>query len=206
MIINSFKFKDRLTCPNCKKEIINKEQTIISNCPFCSYHIFEVMWMQEEDINYIHNELNIGKLYEKGNSLLQSGKYQEAIVCYNEALTINSEQADIWCNAGVAFENLKQYESAIYCYDKALSINIEDINALMNKGNVLGFYLDKPDEAIKYFDKAISINSENGKVWFNKGYVLIKFNQKNEGIECLKKADSLGISQAKQILKKLNLE
>ncbi|CAK61763.1 unnamed protein product (macronuclear) [Paramecium tetraurelia] len=73
--------------------------------------------------------------------------YQEAIECYNEAISINPKYAQAWNKKGNTLSDLKQYEEAIECYNKAISFNHKYVDAFCNKGFALG-NLNQYEEAI----------------------------------------------------------
>ena len=60
---------------------------------------------------------------KKGDTLVTSGMYEEAIECCDKALEIDPGVGPAWYNKGVALTRLEKYEDAIGCYDKALEIN-----------------------------------------------------------------------------------
>lgn len=71
--------------------------------------------------------------YEKGDDLLDNGKYEEAIAEYDKALEIDPEDDVSHFSQGFALFNLGRYEEAIAAYDKALEIDPDYRKALENK-------------------------------------------------------------------------
>ena len=61
--------------------------------------------------------------------LIDLGKYDEAIQCYDKAIEIDANYADAWNNKGNALDNLGKYDEAIQCYDSAIEI---DANMLLH--------------------------------------------------------------------------
>ena len=59
----------------------------------------------------------------KGISLDNLGKYNEAIEYYDKALEIDPENAEALNNKGVALDDLGKYNEAIEYYDKVLEID-----------------------------------------------------------------------------------
>jgi tetratricopeptide (TPR) repeat protein len=59
----------------------------------------------------------------KGNALMELGRFEEALKCYNEALILNPKNDVFLSNKGVAFIELNRFEEAIDCLRKALIIN-----------------------------------------------------------------------------------
>jgi len=61
--------------------------------------------------------------YNKGLSLANSGRYAEAIGCYDKALEIDPQFAKAWVNKGATLILLKRHQEALQCFDKALAID-----------------------------------------------------------------------------------
>jgi Flp pilus assembly protein TadD, contains TPR repeats len=73
-------------------------------------------------------------LIDKGVSLAQSGRYEEAITSYDKALAINPNYVNALYNKGRALNNLGKYQEAITYYDKLLALVANDVDTLNNKG------------------------------------------------------------------------
>lgn len=69
-------------------------------------------------------------MVNEGISFLIVGKYNEAIVYYDKALTLDPRNVDVLYNKGVALGKLGNYTQAIKYYDQALAINPNYIGAL----------------------------------------------------------------------------
>ncbi len=51
--IMSMQFRDRIACPECKKEIVSPNGKPVHNCPHCGTSIFATMWMKDKDVKFI---------------------------------------------------------------------------------------------------------------------------------------------------------
>ncbi|HEX5920889.1 MAG TPA: hypothetical protein VFY55_03835, partial [Nitrososphaeraceae archaeon] len=69
------------------------------------------------------NSSSISELIQKGNTMLNSSKYKEALVTFDHALKIDSRSVDALNGKGLIFNQLRKYEEAITWFDKALSID-----------------------------------------------------------------------------------
>jgi len=123
----------------------------------------------------------------KGLSLNELGKNQEAIVCCDKALEINPRFDGAWASKGNALSILGKPHEAIECFDKALEINPGCDLAWHNKGIALAD-LGKSQEAIGCFDKALEINPRFALAWTNKGNAFGALGILREEIECYDKA------------------
>jgi superkiller protein 3 len=63
------------------------------------------------------------KWMKKGETLCRSGKYEEAIECFDKAIGLNSNHADAWFDKGYCLNNLGRYEEAIELFNKAIEID-----------------------------------------------------------------------------------
>ncbi|QBN19434.1 tetratricopeptide repeat protein [Flavobacterium nackdongense] len=70
--------------------------------------------------------------FEKGNTLYQKGKYEQAITEYKRILATKQHSADLYFNLGNCYYKLNQVAPAIYNYEKALVLNPEDAEILNN--------------------------------------------------------------------------
>jgi tetratricopeptide (TPR) repeat protein len=64
-------------------------------------------------------ELSAGEWMNKGLSLNNLGRFEEALDCLNHALTLNPLEALPWYNKGMALKNLGRFEEALACLEEA---------------------------------------------------------------------------------------
>jgi len=131
----------------------------------------------------------ISEIYwnNKGTSLDELSRFEEAVTCYDKALELNPAYANAWNNKGFSLYNLGRYEESINCFDNALELNPEHANAWNNKGISLA-NLGRNEEAIICFDKALEINPADALAWSNKGNSLAMSGRYEEAITCCAKA------------------
>ncbi len=126
----------------------------------------------------------------EGNALCNSGKYKEALECYDKAAALVPQYGPVWNNKGIALYNLGKYKEAISCYEKALEIDPEYTDALYNRGSALydiGYY----EEALKCYDRVIEIDPEFTRAWNSRGFVLEKQGLYRKAIASYDKAIEL---------------
>lgn len=61
--------------------------------------------------------------YDKGKSLGQAQKYEEAIAAFDKAIQNQPDHCKAWLEKGLIFSYLKNYEIALVCFKKPLEIN-----------------------------------------------------------------------------------
>ena len=98
---------------------------------------------------YLNHINSPNGLNEKGDSLFQEGKYDEAISYYDKAISIDPNNIYAYTAKGNVLYWLGKYDEAISYYDKGLAINPKDSTILSNKGNVLSDQ-NKNGQAMNY--------------------------------------------------------
>jgi tetratricopeptide (TPR) repeat protein len=139
-----------------------------------------------ESAEFIHDLL----CNEIASPLFESGRYQEAIDVYNQALK-NKSDSDTFYNKGTALGHLDRHEEAINSYDQSLAADPEKYEALNNKSIALK-NLSRYEEALIICDKAIAINSDRSEAFVNKGLILVNLNRKEEAVDAYDKAIEKG--------------
>ncbi len=124
---------------------------------------------------------------EKGVSLDELGRHDEAITCYDKALEMDRRNADTWSNKGTALGALRRYKEAIDCFDEALSIDRKSATALGNKGRTLNL-LGRHEEALACFAHALEIEPHNAVIWCNNAWALVSLARPEEALVCFEKA------------------
>ena len=123
----------------------------------------------------------------KGNALVESSMYDDAIKCYDKALEINPGSMEAWNNKGLALARTGRLAEAVQCYDKALEINPGDTEVMYNKGISLAL-LGKSKEAIECYDKLLAMNSRDADALCSKGDVLFESGRHEEAFAAYNKS------------------
>ena len=82
-------------------------------------------------------KLNENTSYKRGQELLDSGQYEEAIEKFAEVIAENPRAWKALNSQGFAFQKMSKYTDAVNCFDTALSINPKSVEVLNNKGVTL---------------------------------------------------------------------
>jgi hypothetical protein len=90
---------------------------------------------------------------EKGNSLYEQGRYDEAVTSYDQCLLLNSQLEAAWFNKGNALYMQGDYDNALSAFDRAIEISPLDANAWICRGLTLK-KLDRTLEANAAFMQA----------------------------------------------------
>ena len=138
---------------------------------------------------------SISELIQKGNTMLNSSKYKEALMTFDQVLKIDTRSVDALTGKGLIFNQLGKYEEAITWFDNALSIDPNFVDALNNKGVTLA-NLGKYEEAITCFDKALTIDPNFVDAMYNKADALGELGKYEEAFVWTERA--LALEPAKQ--------
>ena len=70
-------------------------------------------------------------------ALFKLGRYQESIDAYNQLFTVQTNQADAYCNQGYAYFQVNQSDNALADYNQCLALSPYNLDGWNQKGLVL---------------------------------------------------------------------
>nr|WP_253308223.1 tetratricopeptide repeat protein [Rickettsia endosymbiont of Ceutorhynchus assimilis] len=108
---------------------------------------------------------------DKGDELLNLGKYELAIEAYNKAIELNPDNQDYYHNKVLAITRLYEEDLAVNLAPEAIFQNFYSIKA--NMFNTEGKY----DLALETIDKCIELEPENFYSYYNKARILYDSKQ-----------------------------
>jgi len=126
----------------------------------------------------------------KGNTLKNLGRNEEAIECYNKSIELNPNDSLAYYNKGTTLMNLGRNEEAIKCYNKSIELNPNYSDAYYNKGTTLK-NLGRSEEAIECYNKSIELNPNDSDAYNSKGNALGNLGRNEEAIKCYNKSIEL---------------
>ena len=71
----------------------------------------------------------IDELINKGKTLLEENKFDEALGFFEQAIFLEPTNPDLWNLKGVALRSMGRYDEAIDCFNKSLEIEPRDKQA-----------------------------------------------------------------------------
>ena len=126
------------------------------------------------------------KYYNEGNSLIEAGKYEQAIAAFDKAVTSRSDFAQAWTNKGYAQgklgKNLEKFSSCA----QATNVAPEFAEAWNCRG-LARFALQQYDRALQEYNQAIAVDPDYYHGWLNKGEVLLKLGRPREAIDATRR-------------------
>ena len=72
---------------------------------------------------------SIDELIKMGKKQLEDGQYDNALNFFEQAISLDQKDPDLWNLKGIALRSLGRYDEAISCFNKSLSIDPRDKNA-----------------------------------------------------------------------------
>ncbi len=128
--------------------------------------------------------------YLKGVNYSHLYQYQDAILQFDYALTLNDTFSTGYNYRGVISTNLKEYEFAVLDFKHAIDINYKTPFAHNNLGMAYE-QLGKIENAIEEYKLSTKIepNFEGG--WYNLGRIYTQLNFTSKAIKCLRKASTI---------------
>jgi tetratricopeptide (TPR) repeat protein len=100
------------------------------------------------------------KLLLYGSTLFDLKQYEEALVNFDKAISINHEDHVSWYLRGNTLDKLERYEEALDSFDKAININPDHCQSWQLCGIILG-NLKQYEKALSSVKKSIHINPKS---------------------------------------------
>lgn len=131
-------------------------------------------------------------LLSRGQFLLSSKQYEDALRTYDSALELNSNNADAWIGRGMVLEQLARYDDAIAAIDRATQISPDYSLAWLSRGMVLK-QAERYEDALTAFDRALDGNGQWGDnraadAALNRGSVLWQLDRRDDALASFDRA------------------
>ena len=135
-------------------------------------------------------------LYNRGNTLHELKRFQEALTSYDRALTLRPDYAEALYKRGNTLKELKRFEEALASYDRALMLRPNFAEALSNRGNTLK-ELKRFEEALASYDRALTLRPDYAQAHNSLGVVLLQLGHLSQARAALEQAVELAPCKAK---------
>ena len=143
--------------------------------------------LDELSTNY-PNDVNL--YFFGGNCYIAMQSFNQAILCYQEAIKLKPDFAAAHNNLGICFREIGKMDESIFHTRKAIKLKPDYAEAHNNLG-VCFFESNRLNEAHSCYKTAIKIKPDYADVYNNLGNVLKDFGQIDEAILSYKKAIKL---------------
>lgn len=171
---------------------------------FQALHLFGVLMLQlgrtQRGIELLRQSLKLEPRQplaqrDLGNALQMSGQSAEALACYDKALALKSDLAEVHNNRGAALAALKRPEDALASYGRAIALKPDYAQAYNNRGTVLSSQ-NRFGEALEDFSRAIALDPVYVKALTNRAGVLADLGRLEEAFKDCERAIALAPGEA----------
>lgn len=149
--------------------------------------IYEQVTGQKATLEITGPEMQVHELIDKGYSLTELKRYDEALAAYDRAIGLQQDNALAWARKGRALRLMERYEEALAACDRALEIFPRYGWAWRGKGLVLE-RMGRLEEALHAYEQAVQIKPNEVWNWYNQADVMQSMNRYIEAIPLLQKA------------------
>jgi predicted TPR repeat methyltransferase len=99
------------------------------------------------------------------------GRPAQALEALDQSLAIDAEQADAWCQHGIALLHLQRPGDALASFEQALQVDPHLLAAWYHLGCTCNL-LHRHRQALTAFDRLLAADAQRGEVWFRHGQTL----------------------------------
>jgi len=126
--------------------------------------------------------------------------WQSSMTLYNDVLKKRPNVPVALKNRGNIKLEKNDYKGALEDFERAYELDTSDVQAVNNIGSVY-FVTGNMQEALNKFNYVIERLPKNGVAYYNRGLVKYNLNDLNGGLEDVRKAATLGLPQAVDLIK-----
>lgn len=146
----------------------------------------EIISAGKASLGEMHKELwNL-----EGCELHNLGRYDEALPCFDRAISLDANWPNPWCNKGLTLRTLGRFDEAMHCLDSAIEADRSAALAWLQRAHCLSD-MGKLDDAEESYDQALSLDSRLANAWFGKARALERRGRLDEARRCLERAVAL---------------
>jgi tetratricopeptide (TPR) repeat protein len=139
----------------------------------------------------------------RGNLLLDAGRAEDAIHCFEKSIDIDPVQGAAWSYLGVALQHVGRVAAARQAFDRAIANNPRDADAFYNRANLL-VESGKTEAALEDYARAVDINPDFRDAIFNRCVVLARLGRLAEARLDLERFVHLGGKPSAALLEAVN--
>ena len=97
--------------------------------------------------------------YNRGTVYYEKGEYDEAILCFDKAISLKPRFAEAYCSRGTAYYQKGEYDQAILDFNKAIERNPKLAEAYYNRA-VVYYHKQEYDKAWEDVQKARNLEHQ----------------------------------------------
>lgn len=144
-------------------------------------------------------------LFNLGLEKASAGDFEEALISWNQAVTLNPDFAPAWHNKGSALAYLNRLPEAVQSFEQAIALNVNDLDSWYDRGSAL-FSMGQWQEAIISWERVIGIQPNHYQAWYHRGLALEKLKKLGDALNSYGKCLSINplFTPAQKRQEKLN--
>ncbi len=127
------------------------------------------------------------KLFIKGSNFYETGKYEEAVLAYKEAIELNSTQWGYYFNLGLAYKKNENREASVEAFQEALKLNPKSYSCNNELGEAMA-KREEYDKAKTFYLNASELSPSDPDAFYNLGVVLTNLGKPEEAFKYFLKA------------------
>ena len=123
---------------------------------------------------------SIEELISKGNECIENVLLIDALDCFQKVLSIEPDNqnalqscASIWEDMALSSTDSKKKYAQVSetFWDKLIQLNPSNAEYIVNKGQILQYYLDDSDKALTCYQSALQLDSSLHMAWMHLGVI-----------------------------------
>ena len=121
------------------------------------------------------------KFYKAGMDLVESFKYEDAIIQFTSAIGAEPSNADYYFARGEAYKLLVKLNEAKSDFEKAVVFSPKDVESFISLGEVCN-KMGRFDEALTYLNRASALDKRNSRIYPEKVITLIGLERYDQAL------------------------
>jgi tetratricopeptide (TPR) repeat protein len=146
-------------------------------------------------IRKVIEELLAVPWYDEGKNHYEAGRYEEALVAYEEALRLNPKFSHAYYGKGNTLYHLQRFQESLLAYEQALRFGYNSADAYYDQGNAL-YHLQRYQEAVAAYEQAIQLNPNLAVAYYDQGNALYHLERYQEAVAAYEQAIKRGFNTA----------
>lgn len=126
----------------------------------------------------------------RGQALARSGKTDEALAAFDQAVATDPHNSDALYNRGLLYQSDKQHQAAIEDFSAANGLTPQRAEPLLGRA-ISYLALDRVKEAAADLDEAAQADPQNVQIWITRGLAYERLGDKAKAAESYGRAISL---------------